>query len=329
MIAFDVHLYHSSAGGDQRLAWTIEYLPWPGLGDPERLRLVCDLVVDTVDFDHQGYDRQRWPTWREWEAATRSVPSRQVAVERLRLLGVTAMDDSSTDKERLVELYEARGDADTFARAKRLYEQALARAEAADPAVLLGYGYLLECHGRYSLREAVAQYERAIELNPDADKPHYQLILAYAALGEPERPVERYQQRLAQSPGEVREHRFLANAYLAARNYGETARVIDAGLALAPDDRLLLEIRGQVRAATGDPEGALADWRRAVDPDHNLGPVYLSAFLLERLGRLQEAAGAWRSIVDWCRSHDAPLTAEWPRQELERLRGRLSNGGAR
>jgi tetratricopeptide (TPR) repeat protein len=239
------------------------------------------------------------------------------------------MDDSSTDKERLVELYEARGDADTFARAKRLYEQALARAEAADPAVLLGYGYLLECHGRYSLRDAVAQYERAIELNPDADKPHYQLILAYAALGEPERPVERYQQRLAQSPGEVREHRFLANAYLAARNYGETARVIDAGLALAPDDRLLLEIRGQVRAATGDPEGALADWRRAVDPDHNLGPVYLSAFLLERLGRLQEAAGAWRSIVDWCRSHDAPLTAEWPRQELERLRGRLSNGGAR
>ncbi len=88
VIAFDVHLYHSSAGGDQRLAWTIEYLPWPGLGDPERF-----LVVDTVDFDHQGYDRQRWPTWREWEAATRSVPSRQVAVERLRLLGVLGEGD--------------------------------------------------------------------------------------------------------------------------------------------------------------------------------------------------------------------------------------------
>src|SRR5207245_749248 len=105
-----------------------------------------------------------------------------------------------------------------------------------------------ECHGRYSLRQAVAQYERAIALDPDADKPHYQLIGAYAALGEPERPLERYQQRLAQSPTEVREHRFLANAHLAAREYGEATRVIDAGLALAPDDRLLLEIRGQVRA---------------------------------------------------------------------------------
>lgn len=45
-----------------------------------------------------------------------------------------------------------------------------------------------------------------------------------------------------------------------------------AGLALAPDDRMLLECRGEVRAATGDPKGALADWRRAVDPDHNIGP---------------------------------------------------------
>jgi tetratricopeptide (TPR) repeat protein len=234
-------------------------------------------------------------------------------------------EDSGTDKERLLELYEARGDADTFAQAKRLYEQALAGAGAADPAVLLGYGYLLECHGRYALRQAVAQYERAIELDPDADKPHYQLIGADAALGEPERPVARYQQRLAQSPGEVREHRFLAGAHLAARNYGEAARVVDAGLALAPDDRMLLEVRGQVRAATGDPEGALADWRRAVDVDHNLAPVYLSAFLLERLGRLQEVA-AWRFIIDWCQSHDAPLTAEWPRRELERLRERLSNG---
>lgn len=235
-------------------------------------------------------------------------------------------EDSGTDKARLLELYEARGDPDTFAQAKRLYEQARAGAGSSDPTVLVGYGYLLECHGRYALRHAVAEYERAIELDPDADKPHSQLIGAHAALGEPERPLVRYQQRLVQSPGEVREHRFLANAYLAAREYGEAARVIDAGLALAADDRLLLEMRGQVRAATGDRQGALADWRRAVDADGNIGPIQLSAFLLERLGRLEEAVAAWQSIIDWCQSHDAPLTAEWPRRELERLRGRISDG---
>jgi hypothetical protein len=46
VIAFDLHLFHASVGGHRRLAWTIVYLPWPGLGDAERLRLVRDLVVD-------------------------------------------------------------------------------------------------------------------------------------------------------------------------------------------------------------------------------------------------------------------------------------------
>lgn len=81
---------------------------------------------------------------------------------------------------------------------------------ASDPGVHLGYGYLLECHGRYALRQAVAHYERAIELDPSADQPHYQLISAYAALRETDKAIEVYQQRLARSPGDVREHRFLA-----------------------------------------------------------------------------------------------------------------------
>ncbi len=93
VIAFDLHLLHASAGGDRRLAWTIEYLPWPGLGDPERLRLVRDLIVDAAEFDHEAYDRERWPTWREWVVGARAVPPRQVALERLRLLGVLGAGD--------------------------------------------------------------------------------------------------------------------------------------------------------------------------------------------------------------------------------------------
>jgi Phytanoyl-CoA dioxygenase (PhyH) len=88
VIAFDLHLFHSSAGGDKRLAWTIEYLPWPGLGDRERLRAVRYLVVDAAEFDDEDYDQERWPAWREWAAGARGIPSRRVAVERLRLLGV-------------------------------------------------------------------------------------------------------------------------------------------------------------------------------------------------------------------------------------------------
>lgn len=90
VIAFDLHLYHAATSGDRnRLAWTIEYLPWPGLGDPEKTRVVRDLIAeDCCD----GYDRDRWPSWREWVAGAGSVPPRAHAVDRLRLLGVLGGD---------------------------------------------------------------------------------------------------------------------------------------------------------------------------------------------------------------------------------------------
>jgi hypothetical protein len=94
VIAFDLHLFHASAGGDKRLAWTIEYLPWPGLGDRERLRAVRDLVVDAAEFDHEDFDTQRWPAWREWAAGAREIPSRRLAVERLQLLGVLGAEEA-------------------------------------------------------------------------------------------------------------------------------------------------------------------------------------------------------------------------------------------
>jgi tetratricopeptide (TPR) repeat protein len=228
-------------------------------------------------------------------------------------------------KKRLLELYEARGDPDTFAEAKRLYEQALAGGVGSRDAdrvrPLAGVPWTLRAAAGCGAVRA------AIELDPDVDKPHYQHIWAQAALREIEPAIARYAERLARSPTDMREHRFLANAYLAARDYQEAARVVDAGLALAPDDSMLLDVRGDARAATGDPDGALADWRRTVEVDaENLSPVYSSALLLERLGRFEEAVAAWQSIIAWCDAHQAPLTAEWPRQELARLQARGRDG---
>lgn len=98
VIAFDLHLVHSSAGGTDRLAWTIEYLPWRGLGDAARLAAVRAAVVDIVDYDHKGYDRDRWPTWRDWAANAHRVPSRQSAIERLTLLGVLGAGDPLSER---------------------------------------------------------------------------------------------------------------------------------------------------------------------------------------------------------------------------------------
>jgi hypothetical protein len=88
VVAFHAHLFNCARGGTPRLTWTIDYLLWPGLGDPDRMRLVRDMTLDDVEFDHEDYDRDRWPVWREWAAGAGMSPSRALAVERLKLLGI-------------------------------------------------------------------------------------------------------------------------------------------------------------------------------------------------------------------------------------------------
>jgi tetratricopeptide (TPR) repeat protein len=222
-------------------------------------------------------------------------------------------------KEELLERYEALGDERDFLAARSLYEQALAgEPDARD---LTGYGFLLESHARLELRRAVELYERAIQLDPGDDRPHYQLISARAGLQEPELPIASYEQRVARSMGDVREYRFLATAYLGAHAFGRARDAVEAGLALAPEDGPLVAMRGEAKAGLGDPQGALADWTRALELEpEDIGALYSSAFLLEREGRLAEAADAWGSIIEWNESRGFTLQTEWPKRELERLR---------
>ncbi|GAA2577069.1 phytanoyl-CoA dioxygenase family protein [Actinomadura fulvescens] len=91
VLAFDVHLRHSSKGGHKRLAWSIEYLEWPGIVDEDRKRLVCDLIDTDADHSDEGFDQDRWPVWREWAAGASGRPSRLTALERLQLLGVPGL----------------------------------------------------------------------------------------------------------------------------------------------------------------------------------------------------------------------------------------------
>ncbi len=86
VIAFDAHTFHASFGGTDRLAWAIEYLAEP-TSDNERDR-VLRFMADSFEQACRGFERDRYPTWRDWLANPQHHPQRAEVIDRLRAAGV-------------------------------------------------------------------------------------------------------------------------------------------------------------------------------------------------------------------------------------------------
>jgi tetratricopeptide (TPR) repeat protein len=224
---------------------------------------------------------------------------------------------------RLLNEYDALADESAYSEAEQAYQQLLTE-HPEDARLHVEYGLLQQFRGQRSMRAAAACFERAIELGPDEDQPHYQLIFVRAALHQSDRLIDLYKKRLAAAPDQIREYRFLARAYLATGALEETRKVITAGRKLGPDDDGLLSTEADLLEAEGRREESLAVRHalKARDPG-NLSPYYMNAFTLEALGRYEEAATEWRYIIGWLEAHDMALHTAWPKEMLQGMEAKI------
>jgi hypothetical protein len=86
VIAFDLHTWHASFGGRDRLAWTRAYQRCLQTGT-ERDRALRS-VHDSFEQEFRGFDRNRYPLWRDWLAGAAAHPRRAGVIERMRRAGV-------------------------------------------------------------------------------------------------------------------------------------------------------------------------------------------------------------------------------------------------
>ena len=86
VIAFDLHTWHASTGGRDRLAWNAVYLRCPQTQD-ERDRTLR-YAHDGFEQAYRGFDSGRYPVWRDWLAGAAAHPRRVPVIERMRRAGV-------------------------------------------------------------------------------------------------------------------------------------------------------------------------------------------------------------------------------------------------
>ena len=86
VIAFDLHTWHASAGGRDRLAWSAVYLRCPETDD-ERDRTLRS-AHDGFEQAYRSFDSGRYPVWRDWLAGAAAHPRRAPVIERMRRAGV-------------------------------------------------------------------------------------------------------------------------------------------------------------------------------------------------------------------------------------------------
>jgi hypothetical protein len=86
VIAFDLHTWHASVGGRDRLAWNAVYLRCPETDD-ERDRTLRS-AHDGFEQAYRGFDSGRYPVWRDWLGGAAARPGRAPVIERMRRAGV-------------------------------------------------------------------------------------------------------------------------------------------------------------------------------------------------------------------------------------------------
>jgi hypothetical protein len=84
VVAFDLHTFHAASGGRDRLAWTTVYVATP---DDEASRArTLRWMTDAFEQAFRGFDRERYPVWRDW--LTDPDGRRGRVIEGLRAAGV-------------------------------------------------------------------------------------------------------------------------------------------------------------------------------------------------------------------------------------------------
>jgi tetratricopeptide (TPR) repeat protein len=173
------------------------------------------------------------------------------------------------------------------------------------------------------LPQAVSDFTKALELDPNFAETHYNLGSLYEDLRDFDRARSEY--RLAMLGGLTAAYNNLARLYILEKDYAAAVDLLLKGLKLAEHDAEKYALRknlGWARLGQGRYAEAKAELLTAIDLDRKQASGYgLLAQALEGLGEKVEALVAWENCLRYASSYrpDEDTWIDLARQRLAQL----------
>jgi tetratricopeptide (TPR) repeat protein len=173
-------------------------------------------------------------------------------------------------------------------------------AEAIEEAPDMSFPYLVR--GRWRMLQepeaALADYDRAAEVQPTDPLVYWRRGDCYAAIGDQDRALANYRRAAALDPSSLDELQTMAKLLADREEWAEAARAYDRAIALGPKYTDSYVGRARCREALGDFEGAARDHGRIldIDPSRN-GTRYSRAWCLAQAGHSERAIEEMERVV--------------------------------
>lgn len=151
------------------------------------------------------------------------------------------------------------------------------------------------------LTSAIADFSRAIELEPTNEFAYSNRGAAYRKLADLDKALVNYDLAIQHNPEYATAYTNRAFAYYKAGRYAEGVADCDRALELRPDQANAYSNRGLCRAGLGDKEGARADFLRALEIEPRLSATVIEEALngLHALDHPDEPLPVWKSPATW------------------------------
>jgi tetratricopeptide (TPR) repeat protein len=148
-------------------------------------------------------------------------------------------------------------------------------------------------------RQAIASYDRAIELDPDFAGAYSNRGNAYGALGEHERAIEDYDRAIEIDPDFAGAYVGRGIAYRNLEQYEQAIASYDRAIEIDPEYALAYNNRGNAYGALGEHERAIEDYDRAIEIDPDFAGTHRGrGHAYGALGEYEQAIASYDRAIE-------------------------------